>query len=189
MGDHALSCASNGLYRRHNHLRSALFDLSKTCGWGPELEVALPNCTSRPADILLRSMGPRPVAVDVTVSHPLRSSAPAAVRAGTVSAAAEAEARKTSASKAACRTAGWDFVPFGYDAVGGIGPGARSLCIKLAKQTAMRVGREASECALSVGQHLSLALAKGRGEMLSAASPLHGALGYSPPPPYKYRSM
>ena len=177
MGDHALSCASNGLYRRHNHLRAALFDLSKACGWGPELEVALPNSTCRPADILLRSGGPRPVAVDITVSHPLRPSASPAVRAGTVSAAAEAEARKITASQSLCRTAGWDFVPFGYDAVGGIGPGARTLCVKLAKQTAMRVGREASECALSVGQHLSLALAKGRGEMLSAANPVHGCLG------------
>ena len=140
LGDHALCCAHNGLYRRHNHVRDALFQLCSAAGWAPAIEQQLPGSLCRPADVLLRAHTVRPVAVDVTVSHPLRQSASSAVRAGTVSAAAEAEQRKIAASKAACLAVGWDFIPFGYDAVGGLGPAARSLCRKLARQLAMQCG-------------------------------------------------
>ena len=108
----------------------------------------------------------------MTVSHPLRQSASQAVCVGAVSAAAEAEDRKIAARKIACAVVGWDFVPFGYDTVGGLGPAARSLCRKLAKQLAMQAGADSATTALMVGQHLSLTLAKGRGEMLTAATPL-----------------
>ena len=79
-GDHALSCPSNGTYRRHNHLRDRLFGLGQLAGWAPELEQAIPGSRDRPADLLFRAAGPPPLAVDVTVSHPLRSSASTAVR-------------------------------------------------------------------------------------------------------------
>ena len=93
-GDHALSCATNGTYRRHNHLRDRLFTLSQLAGWTPELEQTIPGSRCRPADLLLRSAASRPLAVDVTVSHPLRSSAPSAVREGRSSAAGEVERAK-----------------------------------------------------------------------------------------------
>jgi hypothetical protein len=172
MGDHALCCAHNGMYRRHNHIRDTLFHLSASAHWNPALEQALPGTSTRPADILLRGLSVKPVAVDVTVTHPLRLSASVAVRVGTVSAAAESERHKVSVNKVACAAAGWDFLPFGVDALGGLGPSARSLCQKLAKHLAMQAGASTSSTALSVGQHISLALAKGRGEMLSAASPV-----------------
>ena len=94
------------------------------------------------------------------------------MRVGTVSAAAEAERHKVSVSKSACTPAGWDFIPFGVDALGGLGPSARSLCQKLAKHLAMQAGASTSSTALTVGQNISLALDKGRGEMLRAASPV-----------------
>ena len=111
MGDHALCCAHNGMYRRHNHIRDTLFHLSASAHWNPALEQALPGTTTRPADILLRGLSVKPVAVDVTVTHPLRLSASVAVRVGTVSAAAESERHKVSVNKVACAAAGWDGLP------------------------------------------------------------------------------
>ena len=64
------------------------------------------------------------------------------------------------------------FPSFGFDSVGGLGPAARGLCQKLAKHLAMQAGVFAANTALTVGQQLSLALAKGRGETLSAATPI-----------------
>ena len=105
-GDHALSCPSNGTYRRHNHLRDRLFGLGQLAGWAPELEQAIPGSRDRPADLLFRAAGPRPLATDVTVSHPLRPSASTAVREGRSSAAAEAERAKVVQSKGARRPVG-----------------------------------------------------------------------------------
>ena len=171
-GDHALSCPSNGTYRRHNHLRDRLFGLTQLAGWAPELEQTIPGSRDRPADVLLRAVGPRPLAVDLTVSHPLRSSASSAVREGRSSAASEVERAKIVQSKALCQAAGWDFSPFGIDSTGGLGPAARQLCRRLAKALAMRAGADTATLSENVGTQISLALAKGRGEMLCAATPL-----------------
>ena len=105
--------------------------------------------------------------MDVTVSHPLRSSASLAVCEGRSSAAAESER-----AKVVCQAAGWDFSPFGVDAMGGPGPAARQLCRRLAKALAMRAGADTATLSESVGTQISLSLAKGRGEMLCAATPV-----------------
>jgi hypothetical protein len=171
-GDHALCCSHNGVYRRHNHVRDRLFALTEAANWRPEVEVALPGSRLRPADVLLRGCDPRPLAIDVTISHPLRFSASSAVRGGRASAAEEAEIRKIALGKQACQAVGWGFLPFAVDVTGGFGPSARSFCKRLAKQLAMRAGAEVSSCVINVGAQLSLALAKGRGEMLCVATPL-----------------
>ena len=79
-----------------------------------------------------------------------------------------------SVNKGPCATAGWDVFPFGFDAPGALGLAARGLCQKLAKHLAMQTGAATSSAGLTltVGQHISLALAKARGEMLSAGSPV-----------------
>ena len=120
-GDHALCCSHNGVYRRHNHVRDRLFALAESANWRPELEVALPVSRTRPADILLRGCDPRPLAIDVTISHPLRFSASSAVRGGRTSAAEEAENRKIALGKQACKDVGWGFLPFAVDVTGGFG--------------------------------------------------------------------
>ena len=102
-GDHALCCAHNGLYRRHNHVRGALYQLAKSANWSPVLEAALPNSSHRPADILLRSAEARPLAIDVTIVHPLRPSDSLAVRVQrSTSAAADAEVQKSARNRQAC---------------------------------------------------------------------------------------
>ena len=91
---------------------------------------------------------------------------------GRSSAAAEAERAKVLQSKAACQAVGWDFSPFGLDATGGLGPAARLLCKRLAKALAMRAGANTATLSENVRTQISLALAKGRGELLCADTPL-----------------
>ena len=151
----------------------ALYQLAKSANWSPVLEAALPNSSHRPADILLRSAEARPLAIDVTIVHPLRPSDSLAVRVQrSTSAAADAEAQKSARNRQACEGVGWGFSPFGCESTGGLGPAARSLCKRLSRQLAMRAGTDIMGVAENFGVIISVALAKGRGEMLCAATPL-----------------
>ena len=171
MGDHALSCHSSGLYRRHNRIRDSLFHLAKEAGWAPQLEVALPSLQERPADILCQATFGKPLALDVTISHPLRLSATLAAR-GEVAASAEAaEQRKRQLSQEACTQAGWGFRPVAFETTGGLGSGASHTIRQLCRYLSMRRGAAAGDVAISISRMLSLALAKGKGEMLAASTP------------------
>ena len=140
MGDHALTCPGAGLYRRHNRLRDTLFAYALEAGWSPKLEVALPNLASRPADILCRATFGKPLALDVTISHPLRLSASIAAR-GEVAASAEAaELRKRHTSQLACAQAGWGFRPVAFETTGGLGTGAIHTCRQLSRYLCMHRG-------------------------------------------------
>jgi hypothetical protein len=167
-GNHALCCTRSGLYRRHNRVRDTLYCLASKAGCQPQLEATLPGTQDRPADLLLSAFGPRPVAVDVTISHPLRLSNQSAARGEVASAAEAAEARKLASHTSLCATAGWDFIPFGMDATGALGPKASDLIRRLARATSMRTGQPLKDLLPSFHTSLSIALAKGRGEMLAA---------------------
>jgi hypothetical protein len=171
LGDHSLCCPASGLYRRHNRVRDTLFSLSLSAGWCPELEVAIPGTRDRPADILLKSGFPKPLAVDVTISHPLRISAPVAARGEATSSAEAGERAKRIAEGNMCHAAGWGFRAAGFDTAGGLGPGALKTVRQLYRQLSMRQGRSSVSMADEVSRQISLALAKGRGEMLAASSP------------------
>ena len=170
-GDHAVCCASSGLYWHHDRVRDALMQLTKKAGWNPELEVCIPNSRDRPADILLRSSESRPLAVDVTVTHPLRIQGPTAARGEVCLAADLAEKAKLAASAGACEQVGWAFRPFGVETTGGLGPSATRLVKQLQRHVSMRTGVSTSESATVVSLAISVSLAKGRGEMLVAAQP------------------
>ena len=96
-GDHSLACTSSGIYRRHNKVRDLVAEECRRAGWEAQLEVAVPLPTSlatttpthspppdppdpppptfrpRPADVFLPNQGgARPIALDITISHPLR---------------------------------------------------------------------------------------------------------------------
>ena len=105
-GDHSLSCASAGMYRRHNRVRDTLFALSQDAGWRPVLEPAT-STASRPADVLLQSSDSKPLAVDVTIVHPLRLSGPQATRDVATATASDAESAKKRANSIPCRDANW----------------------------------------------------------------------------------
>ena len=171
MGDHALSCPASGMYRRHNRLRDTLFCLTHRAGWHPELEVCLPNSQARPADLLIHSTSCAHLACDITISHPLRQSAPPAARCEPNVSASEAERAKTTAQAGPCQAVGWTFQPAGFETTGGMGPGAQKLIRQLYRHLSMKEGISSSAMAEMVNQSLSLSLAKGRGEMLAASFP------------------
>jgi hypothetical protein len=168
-GDHALACTASGLYRRHNRVRDAIFELSRTAGWAPESEVMLPGCMSRPADVLLRAAETSPVALDVTVSHPLRLSSSIAVRGNVTSSAEAAERQKLQLYGASCQAAGWLFRPMGFETTGGIGPHGARFVRKLTRTLSMRSGVPPGDVASSIARKLNLAVAKGCAEMLVGA--------------------
>ena len=170
-GDHALSCSASGLYRRHNRLRDLMYLLTQQAGWAPDIEVAIPSSSLRPADLLFRSGFPKPLACDVTVSHPLRHSATHAVRGEPDISASEAEDAKNRDYRSLCHAAGWGFRPMGFETTGGLGPSAVRTLKQLCHQLSMRQGLPSSEVADYLHRLFSLALAKGRGEMLAASNP------------------
>ena len=71
----------------------------------------------RPADLLLGSFGPVPLALDFSVVHPLHFNATLAE--GTAGCAAERRAKeKEVESKEVCRAVGWDFSPVVVETTG-----------------------------------------------------------------------
>ena len=91
-GDHALGCASCGRYARHNALREVLCEELRKAGFSVTVEERVPHTEPpdrppglqpaerclRPADILVQSFrAGKPLAIDVTVIHPLRTSSSA----------------------------------------------------------------------------------------------------------------
>lgn len=170
-GDHALSCTPAGLYRRHNRVRDTLWRLTQKAGWQPELEKTVPGHPERRLDLRLNTASAHPVAIDVTVTHALRPSNTSAARGVATTSAAIAEAAKRVESEDLCKSVGWLFRPFGLETTGGLGPAADGLVRQLQRFLCMRTGTSALEVADHVQEALSVALAKGRGEMLVAACP------------------
>jgi hypothetical protein len=113
---------------------------------------------------------PLPLAVDVTIVHPLRLSnnTPATHGQG-ISAADSAERAKIQENGPGCSAAGWACKPFALETTGALGTHANNLCRQLAKRWAMRHGRPVQECSESVRRAISTALAQGWAEMLAAA--------------------
>ena len=111
------------------------------------------------------------MAIDVTISHALRLSGHPAIR-GEVAAAAEAaECRKRATSQAVCERAGWGLRPATFDTTGAMPSGAAHTIRLLSRYVSMRRGASAGEVGVHISRAVSLALAKGRGEMLAASSP------------------
>ena len=155
-GDHALSCASCGRYARHNALREVLADELRKAGFLVTSEEQVPLTEPpdrppgpspslpafRPADLLVHSFkAGKPLAIDVTVTHPLRTSCAALASGLSPSVdASRAESAKVEKYSEACSRAGWLFMPFALETTGGWGPKARRLIQILASAQASRLG-------------------------------------------------
>ena len=75
-GDHLLCCKKSGFLQRHSAIVRHLWHMSTAAGFRAETEVAIGGNT-RPADLLLPHWkGGGPLAIDVTVVHPLAPSIP-----------------------------------------------------------------------------------------------------------------
>ena len=77
MGDHGLVCGTGGeRIARQNALRDAIHDTAASAGLAPRKEgrALLPGTNQRPADIFIPGWaGGRDAALDVMVTHPLKS--------------------------------------------------------------------------------------------------------------------
>ena len=77
MGDHSLVCRTGGeRIARHNALKDAIHDTAAPAGLAPRKEgrALLPGTNQKPADIFIPGWaGGRDAALDVMVTHPLKS--------------------------------------------------------------------------------------------------------------------
>ena len=179
-GDHALACASSGLYRRHNLVRDHVAVLCRLAGWHSQLEVGLPpeaGSNSRPADVFLSNVGVKPVALDIGVSPPLRPSAPGLLRDVVGESADRQELSKLRSMGSVCSSFGWVHKPICFETTGAWGPGAGAFLRKLARTVATRGVYDSLAAWSLVLATIQLALAKGCAEMLlrsaGPATPLH----------------
>ncbi|MEM7375697.1 MAG: hypothetical protein AAF587_44300 [Bacteroidota bacterium] len=127
-GDHVVSCARSGLrIHRHNAIRDCLFHIARSSGLSPSMEVSVDASSSRPADIYIPSWhGGHSCAVDVTVTHPLRSDLLSQARHHSGVGLRKGELRKQ-ANADRCRTAGVGFLVFGLESFGGASESSRDL--------------------------------------------------------------
>ena len=64
-GDHLVRCSNNGLYKRHNELRSFLQNLFRQAGFTTRREVSVEGGL-RPADLLIEDWDGKPLALDIS---------------------------------------------------------------------------------------------------------------------------
>ena len=104
-GDHALCCKKAGMIERHTHVVQFFWHLATAAGLHVDVEVRAGD-NLRPADLLLSHWkGGGPLAVDVSISHPLAPSrSVAAVLSGNDS-ANEAERDKHTKYDSVCQAA------------------------------------------------------------------------------------
>ena len=135
LGDHGMVCGTGGeSISRHNALRDAIFDTAASAGLAPlkEERALLPGNNRRPADILLcHWCGGKDAALDVTITHPLKSDTRAALTPG--HAASVTFENKMRGAAELCRAEGLAFVPIVDESLGGFHPVAiKQLQRKLA---------------------------------------------------------
>ena len=171
-GDHALACTAAGIYRRHYRVRDTLASLCREAGWQTQLEVALPGDPTlpgpayRPADIFLPLVGPKPLALDVGVSHALRPSASPAIRDSLGESAERHEATKRQSMGQLCASFGWTYKPLCFESTGAWGPTATRFIKQLAWTSSVRGGKLPVETLLYSAKLISNSLALGSAEML-----------------------
>ena len=159
LGNHALSCASCGIYARHNLFRDALATEFNRAGVLTRLEPPLPD-GSRSDVLLLEQSEAAPRHLDVSVVHPLHhASASSEVSPGAAAARREAEKLNSDAAKE-CARLRLRFTPAGAETTGAWGPEARKLVRGLARKQSMRFGEELAVTSKRQWRRLSSAVAQ-----------------------------
>jgi hypothetical protein len=140
-GLHAVTCQLSGaIGRGHTALKRTVYELAKTAGYEVALEVALPQDPhSVPADLLVKNFnGSRALALDFTIVSPVlpsrACSQPSPDGLPSSSRLDAAAALKIKKSAAACRQAGWDFLPVVADTYGAFRADGRTFLSKLIRQ-------------------------------------------------------
>ena len=138
----------------------------------------------RPCDLSLEGFDPLgPVAVDLTVVHPLALSRPREPEA-VLSILAESETHKVKKYLALCISAGWQFVPSGFHTWGGYGPLGSALWNKVVKQlVGDSQGWARAQKTMRIRQTISPALMRSIAHQLSAGLVVAPAAEEPLPPP------
>ena len=119
-GDHAVACLKNGITQRHTALQDWLIHAARQAGVTCTKEGALPD-NDRPADVLLHNWtGSTPLAVDLTVCHPLRPSEARPTPESVRKAMTLQETHKCTKYSERCARVGWKFQPLVIHPFGGL---------------------------------------------------------------------
>ena len=73
-GDHAITYVRHGeITARHSNICNAIFEVARSTNLAPRKEEAalIPSNNSKPADVLIPNFAGKPLALDVTIVHPL----------------------------------------------------------------------------------------------------------------------
>ena len=170
-GDHAISCGSAGeRISQHNLLRDAVYQTAVTANLAPlrEERAILPGTDARPADVLIPNwgVGPKDMAIDVTVVNPLRLDL--AQRSASEPGLGLKTAFNTKWRKygETCDKEGITFCPFVLDTFGAWDSRAVSETKRLGQALARSTGQLDSEVVSHLFQRLSVLLMRGNALLL-----------------------
>ena len=120
--DHAVSCMRNGINQLHQAAQDWLLKSARSAGITCSREAELPD-KDRPADVLFHNWsGDGPLAVDLTVSHPLRPSEAQPTPEGVRKSMIAQEDHKCKKYSRKCAQVGWGFMPLAIHPFGGLTP-------------------------------------------------------------------
>ena len=167
-GDHLLCCNKAEFYTRHQVIVKCLTAFVAAAGVRATNEVQIEG-RERPADIFLdRWTSPDPVAVDVTVTHPLAPSLGLSVRQAK-EAAATKERQKISKYAHLIRDKHLNFIPVGITTFGALGPQATQFVDDAANFYSAKCAVERGVCRRQLVERLQVALLQEVGKRLLAA--------------------
>jgi hypothetical protein len=156
-----VTCAKNGMSRRHNSVRDCWGDLLRQ-SVVPHVKEASSTSNDRPADLLLVGFS-RGLdwALDFTVTSPCTLDQYPLTPGTARKHVSLAENAKSAHNQASCDHMRWECCPMAYSVWGGEGPGAKRVFYEvLRRATADLQGWQKTERAAEMRQALSLTLAR-----------------------------
>jgi len=161
-GYHMAICKKGpSVVHRHHSLRDLIADFCSKAALSPSIEF---NCFSSsnltPADVYLPRGGVSgiPLALDVTVIHPLQDSLLSKSSTESGQGCAFAEAKKHKKYDLLSQEENIDFIPLVVEFFGSWGPEANKFFSKLAKSIAGRTGSSVTDVALQIQRQLCVCL-------------------------------
>ena len=133
-GDHWLCCSSSLITKRHNELRDTLASFLREHSFPCATEVTI-GSKERPADIALDGFDSRPLAIDLTISHPLKPSQSRDLELAQKYLHRKEES-KINKYSTLCASAGWVFQPVAFHPWGGSGPMTKAFLDRLTRRVA-----------------------------------------------------
>ena len=185
-GDHAVTCRRISYHGRHKFVCDALVRVGQSADFPTDREVAV-NGKERPADVLFSGVpNSSPMAIDVTVVHPLADFDGSAEEPTRVQ---DAEKAKHTKSDALCQAAGLTFRAFGLSTFGTLGPDAREVLSLIRSRLIEAHGKnEGPIRAREAQERISIACLRGVGAQLlsffASITPIPTPARPLPSPPF-----